>query len=334
MKTLLAYSKSKDYLIHIDKNITSLIKEHLDNTRKYFVFYDEKIDFKNIDKCLEDFNIIGKCPLKGGENSKTIKAYTKIIDLLLDKKVSKKDCLIVVGGGTLTDLIGYVASTYKRGVDYINIPSTTLAMIDASVGGKNALNVQGIKNVIGTIYPPTSVLIGLDLLKTLPKRQLNNGLCEAIKMALLFDEELFNVFKKSDYIKQIEDIITKCLEYKISIVKDDEFENGKRKWLNYGHTFGHAIEAVYKGRILHGEAIIMGIQIVDKSAFFIDDLKKICAKLKIKFNIGDININNLIDYIKNDKKGYSDCIDLIKIKKIGEPIIEQHQINKLIEEFS
>ena len=235
---------------------------------------------------------------------------------------SKKDTLIAFGGGTITDLTGYVASTYKRGINFINVPTTTLAMIDASVGGKNALNMKDIKNAIGTIYSPVKVLVGIDSLSTLDERNYNNGLFEALKMGAILDKELFNSFVNNSYKENIEEIIAKSILLKKQIVEQDEDEKGLRKILNFGHTIGHAIEL--ENDLLHGEAIANGMLAVSYKKSFYNDLKTAINNLKCPL----VKLNNIKNVV-NDKKVSNNKVDLIVVSTIGNAEIVPTEIEEL-----
>ena len=263
-------------------------------------------------------------PLCGCEEAKSLKEFEKLTNILLENKISKSDMLIAFGGGTIGDLTGYLASTYKRGVKYIQIPTTTLSMIDSSVGGKTAINVGGIKNAIGSIYPPQMVLIGFDVLKTLDKRNFNNGLFEALKMGLALDKNLFDCFKNEPL--NIQKIVENSLKCKISIVEQDEFDTGVRKILNFGHTFGHAIEL--ESGLLHGEAVANGMLIASKGYPYEKELfnfiKKLdCPLYKIR------NTQALIEKIGNDKKADDIGIDFVVVEEVGTAKIKKLSLNSL-----
>ena len=257
---------------------------------------------------------------------KNIDNYCLINKYLLDNEFSRNDLIIAVGGGVVGDLSSFVASTYKRGIDFINIPTTTLSMIDSSVGGKNGINYEGIKNVLGTFYQPKLVLIDFDVLKTLDKRNINNGLVEALKAGLIKDKEIIDLFDDID--NNLQEIIIKSLKVKISIVEQDEKEKDLRKILNFGHTIGHAIELTNQS-ILHGEAIARGILYLLKG-----DLKKQIYNILNKLNIPlkySLNKDEVIQLIKNDKKINNDYLDLIVVEEIGQAKIQKITIEEIKE---
>lgn len=195
-----------------------------------------------------------------GEESKSLEVFGKLLQTMLDHGFSRKDCVVAVGGGVVGDLSGFAASAYMRGIDFYNIPTTLLSQIDSSIGGKTAINFGGVKNIVGAFYQPKKVLIDPELLKTLPQRQVSNGLAEAIKMALTFDRELFDIFENKDVGSNIDEIIIRSLNIKKNVVEQDEKESGLRKVLNFGHTVGHGIESSNAMRDLyHGECVALGM---------------------------------------------------------------------------
>ena len=186
--------------------------------------------------------------------------YQRVIDHLLHLDFSRNDYIIALGGGVVLDLCGFVASTFKRGLHLINIPTTTLSMVDSSIGGKVAINHSKLKNVIGSFYHPDVVLIDPETLLTLPKRHFINGTIEALKTGLIGDEQLYRIFFEDDYKEKYDEIIYRSLLFKAKIVMEDEKEQSIRKILNFGHTFGHAYESYFAMKYyLHGEAVALGI---------------------------------------------------------------------------
>ena len=195
-----------------------------------------------------------------GEQSKSLDTYRRLLSCLLDNGFTRTDCVVAVGGGVVGDLAGFVAASYMRGVDFYNLPTTLLAQIDSSIGGKVAVNLDGIKNVVGAFYQPKRVLIDPDVLQTLPARQIANGLAEAIKMSLTSDAALFRLFEEQDVLQQIDTVILRSLEIKRRVVEQDETERGLRRILNFGHTVGHGIESCGGLRELyHGECVALGM---------------------------------------------------------------------------
>ena len=200
-----------------------------------------------------------------GEASKSFKILESVLRQMLDFGMGRGDLVVAVGGGVVGDLAGFAAATYMRGIDFINCPTTTLSMIDSSIGGKTAVDLGDTKNIVGAFWQPKLVIVDPDTLSTLPRRHYINGLAEAVKASLLADPELFAIFEKGDIDAQIGEIICRSLRFKKGIVEQDETEQGMRKALNFGHTIGHGIEAVkgIKGRrtvgLFHGECVALGM---------------------------------------------------------------------------
>ncbi len=270
--------------------------------------------------------------LKDGEKEKNIKNYAKILDFTLKNHLTREDAIIAIGGGVVGDLAGFAASTYMRGINYIQVPTTLLACTDSSVGGKTAINTSYGKNLVGSFYQPNSVFINVNFLKTLDERQFKSGLGEVIKYGFiekscLCNEELNlmnflneNAQKILDCdILTLADLIKICIKLKISVVNQDEKEKGLRKILNYGHTYGHAIEKITNYRkYTHGECVICGILFALNFAFKngkIDkEYKFLCEDLVSKFNfpkIPQFDTNKILNIMKTDKKAGNNYITLI-----------------------
>ena len=200
-----------------------------------------------------------------GEASKSFKILESVLQQMLEFNMGRGDLVIAVGGGVVGDLAGFAAAIYMRGIDFINCPTTTLSMIDSSIGGKTAVDMGPTKNIVGAFWQPKLVIVDPDTLSTLPRRHYINGLAEAVKASLLADPELFAIFENGDVDAQIGEIIYRSLKFKKNIVEQDETEHGMRKALNFGHTIGHGIEAVkgIKGRrtvgLFHGECVALGM---------------------------------------------------------------------------
>ena len=309
--------KENSYKVILGNNILKDLSIYYSLDKKVLVLTDDLVPSSYSDEILKQTKEGYKYIIKHGEESKNINYYILINKFLLEHEFTRNDLIIAVGGGVVGDLGAFVASTYKRGIDFINVPTSTLAMIDSSVGGKTGIDFNGVKNVIGTFYEPKLVLIDFSTLKTLDERNYNNGLVEALKMGLLFSEELINLFNNPR--GNIEKIITKSIEYKIKVVEKDEFELDERRVLNLGHTFGHAFEV--SNKCLHGEAVAKGLMYVINNPLLTIKVKNILNKLNIPLNYS-INKEEVLNLIKNDKKRNDDKISLIKINYIERYVIE------------
>tara|TARA_B110000459_G_scaffold46154_1_gene51282 strand:- start:569 stop:1555 length:987 start_codon:yes stop_codon:yes gene_type:complete len=266
--------------------------------------------------------------IKSGEENKNINTCNFIWEQLTKYNFDRNSLLINLGGGVIGDMGGFCASTYKRGIDFIQIPTTLLAMVDASIGGKLGINFNVLKNQIGIFSYPKTVLINPLFLETLPDNQLKSGFAEVVKHALISDRNLWNRLRNTSFEEQNwEEIIETSIQIKNKIVLSDPLEKGERKQLNFGHTFGHAIESYYleKGTsILHGEAVFMGI-LLEIEISSLSDLEKSEIKKYIlsSFSLPHCpNKSDLIKYLKNDKKNSDGKISFSLLKKIGNCTID------------
>lgn len=262
--------------------------------------------------------------LPHGEKTKSFAFLEQISLEMADFGMTRGDCVVAVGGGVVGDIAGFAAATYMRGVDFYNIPTTLLSQVDSSIGGKCAVNLGGIKNTVGVFYQPKGVIIDPDLLSTLPKRQIANGLAETIKMALTNDAELFSLIESEDINENIDEIIIRALKIKKAVVEADERESGVRKILNFGHTLGHGIEAEADGSLYHGECVAIGMTAVCSKEIkdrVVSVLRR--AGLPTEYR-GDIN--KALEHIAHDKKCESDGISVIYVDNIGSYRIEKTDV--------
>ncbi len=305
------------YEVIIEQGIRNKITELIDVNRKIMIISDDGVPSFYVNELTSllpnSFTFI----FKQGEESKSLNTYQKIIYELIKHDFDRHDLIIAIGGGVVGDISLFAGSTYKRGIDVVLIPTTVLAMCDSSIGGKCGIDFNYVKNAIGTFYQPSLVLIDTDYLKTLSYRHLINGLVEALKMGMIYNETLFNYFINNDYLNHLEDIIYLSILGKKSFVETDEKEHSIRKALNFGHTIGHAIESFYHyDKYLHGEAVGYGMLKMVRN-------KEVKSKLNIALNnlglIYDekIEIEKLLHYIYNDKKIKGEKIDIVNVNKIG-----------------
>ncbi|MBI44940.1 MAG: 3-dehydroquinate synthase [Candidatus Marinimicrobia bacterium] len=272
------------------------------------------------------------------EQCKTLKEYEKIIEFLSNKHCNRNSAIISIGGGTVTDLCGFVASSYMRGITHIVIPTTLLGMVDAAIGGKTALNIGKIRNLIGTYKKPDDLIIYNKFLITLNQQEIINGYAEIIKYALIMDKKLF--IKIENNIDQllydinldlIQNIIKICINHKLEIVKQDQFDQGIRNILNFGHTVGHAIESYYNFKISHGKAVFHGMHIASYLSYknnniTITEYNRI-MKLIEKMNLNKLqklDYNKIMDFITADKKNINNELNYILLKTIGSAYIEKN----------
>lgn len=253
-----------------------------------------------------------------GEASKNFDTYKSILDTLVGGGFTRTDCIVAVGGGVTGDMAGFAAATFMRGIDFYNIPTTVLSQVDSSVGGKTAIDFGGYKNIVGAFHQPKGVIIDSDTLKTLPYRQISNGLAEAVKMALTHDNKLFEMFESDSF--DIDTVIERSVKIKQSVVEADEKESGLRKVLNFGHTVGHAIES-NTPTLFHGECVALGM-LPMCSCEVRARLIPVLEKLKLPTSI-DIDPKKIIDTMSHDKKMAGDKISVVRVEKIGSFEIEK-----------
>lgn len=257
-----------------------------------------------------------------GEASKSLKILETVLRQMLDFGMGRGDLVVAVGGGVVGDLAGFAASIYMRGVDFINCPTTTLSMIDSSIGGKTAVDLGYTKNIVGTFWQPKLVIVDPDTLSTLPQRHFVNGLAEAVKAALLADPELFSIFEQGDVDARIDEIIYRCLRFKKNIVEQDETEQGMRKALNFGHTLGHGIEAVrgIKGRrttgLYHGECVALGMLPMIESKTLQKRVRAVYRRLGLPLR-ASYDKQKVLAEMLHDKKAQAGQITLIKVPGLG-----------------
>ena len=205
-------------------------------------------------------------PVPAGEGAKSLEVYARVLDAAAAAQMSRSDVFVALGGGVTGDLTGFAAATWQRGADFAQIPTTLLAMVDSSVGGKTALNLTSGKNQVGAFYQPCAVLCDPDTLRTLPEREYRAGCAEVLKYGLLGDAAFFETLVNTPVREQEETVIAHCVAMKRDIVHRDEFDRGERQKLNLGHSFGHAIEACSGYAVLHGEAVAAGLALMARAA--------------------------------------------------------------------
>lgn len=257
-------SKTTDcgYDICISRGAIDNISQYIKSDRKTLIVTDSGVPKKYLEKLLSGIDKATFLTIPQGETSKSPENYFLILKTLKDASFTRSDRIIALGGGVVGDLSGFAAATYMRGIQFINIPTTLLSMVDSSIGGKTAIDLDGVKNIVGAFYQPHAVIIDTNTLDTLDDRQLMAGYAEAIKMAACRDGELFSAIEhigQDDIRSNIDMIVEGSLKIKSAVVKDDPTEKGLRRVLNFGHTVGHAIESVYHGELLHGECVALGM---------------------------------------------------------------------------
>ncbi len=320
----------QSYDIVLERGALNKASEYLNLNRKCLIVTDSGVPIEYAQAIKNQAKEGYICVIPQGEKSKSFDNYKMLLEKMIEYSFTRTDCVVAVGGGVVGDLSGFVASSYMRGVDFYNIPTTLLSQVDSSIGGKVAIDVSGVKNIIGAFYQPKKVLIDSDTLKTLEIRQVNAGLCEAIKMSLTSDKELFSIIENStDLINDIDTIIEKSLLIKKNVVEIDPKEKGLRKVLNFGHTIGHAIESYMDGKLLHGECVALGMLPLCSQS-----VKARLIKILEKYSLNNsVNIDTdiLISYIKHDKKSSGTKITTIFVNEIGSFEMREMEIENMRE---
>lgn len=329
------------YNVYVGLEILSKLPD-LINSKKYssIILITDNVVKKHCLKRVEKFlpkNLV-KIIIPPGERFKNIETVQDIWKKLLLSGCDRKSLVINLGGGSILDMGGFAASTYMRGLDFLNIPTTLLAQVDASVGGKVGFDFSGIKNLIGTFDQPTAVIVDIDTLTTLPKREFLSGFAEIIKHGLIADKTYFEKVSSKHPLKftktELVDIISASIKIKADFVQSDETENDTRKILNFGHTIGHAIESLSletQTPLLHGEAISIGMMAEARISFLlkmlsVNDLKLIEQSLVnagLPISIPNMKTITIIKKMQSDKKNVGGKINFTLLQKIGKAIIDQ-----------
>ena len=337
---------SQKYPILIGRNIlgklSRFLKENLIDFNQCLIVVDKNVPKKLINK------VLNSLPKKktithsfnSSEKNKNQKSIDDILSILLNKNFNRNDCVISIGGGITGDVSGFAASIFKRGLKFVNMPTTLLSQVDASIGGKTGINNNHGKNLIGTFYQPSLVISDIDFLKSLPKREIICGYGEILKHAIISDKKFFSYLNKNGSqilnLKSplIEKTIFRSCSIKKKVVETDEKEMGIRKILNFGHTFAHAYEATlkYSKKLNHGEAVILGIKtaakfsllanILDSKEFNLieNHLSRLNLPKDINKFFSKKDLNKILFFMKKDKKNNTNKINLVLLKKIGFPI--------------
>ena len=350
---------NQKYHVFIGNNIISkikiILKENSINFNQCLVIADNNVPKTLINKVLNSLpkKKISLHYFNSSEKNKNQKSINNILSILLKKNFNRNDCVISIGGGITGDVSGFAASMFKRGLKFINIPTTLLSQVDSSIGGKTGINSKYGKNLIGAFYQPSLVISDIIFLRSLPKREIICGYGEILKHAIISDKKFFNFLdiNGSQILKLkspfIEKAIFRSCSIKKKIVEIDEKETGIRKVLNFGHTFAHAYEATlgYSKKLNHGEAVILGIKTAAKFSLSnnILNIKEFnlienhLSKLSLPRNIDKFfsikNLNRLLSFMKKDKKNNTNKINLVLLKKIGSPIFKLQFDEKKINFF-
>lgn len=345
MKTI-KVNTNPAYEVYIDNDILNSLSSimetnKIERNRKILVITDsnvEKIYLKQIKEHISSCKYnCDSFVIDAGEENKNLHTVEDILRYLANNNYQRKDVLLALGGGVIGDIVGLCASLYMRGMGYIQIPTTLLSAIDASIGGKTAVDLPEGKNLVGTFYQPKFVLCDLNILKDLPLDIYNEGLAEVIKYGIIKDSSILKLVINSK--DNLEEIISKCISIKSEIVSSDEKDNGIRRILNFGHTFAHAIEKCSNYSISHGKAVAEGLIFETKlscnlnkcSDQFFKEVKDI---IDTYFNVKtNYSFDNLAETMKNDKKNNSDKITFVLVDGKENTFIEEVNINEIYKAY-
>ena len=333
MKKLTMNLGRASYGITVGKGLLAEAGKYFNLDRKVLIVTDSGVPAEYAQaiaaQCKESLTVT----VAEGEGSKSFDGLTTVLGAMSELGMGRQDCAVAVGGGVVGDLTGFAASCYMRGIDFYNVPTTVLSEVDSSIGGKTAINFAGIKNNIGAFHQPRGVLIDTDVLKTLSRRQIANGLCEALKMSVTSDAALFEKFEKMSFeelLLDIEEIIVDSLTIKKRVVEQDEREVGLRKILNFGHTFGHGVEAECgMSGLYHGECVAIGM-IPMCSPEVRKRLLPVLAKLGLP-TVFHVNLEGALSFVTHDKKCSGGLVDCIYVEKIGSARIQRMSIEDFAE---
>lgn len=342
--------QSNGYSIYFNENCYTFLSETLYKGAYSKIFI--VVDSETANYCMPDFlaNLATEIPIEiiefeAGEVYKNIETCTQIWQALTELGADRKSIIINVGGGVVTDLGGFVACTYKRGIDFINVPTTLLAMVDASVGGKNGVDLGNLKNQVGVIQNPIAVLIDTHYLETLPQSQMRSGLAEMLKHGLIQDRAYWTKFGNLSSLNtdDLNELIHQSVRIKNNVVTQDPTEKGLRKALNFGHTLGHAIESYFlenenKETLLHGEAIAIGMilesylslekELLTENEY--QEIKSVIADIYPAVPFTEKDIENCIDLLIHDKKNEFGKVKFALLNGIGAVKIDEEIENDLI----
>lgn len=340
MKKLTVNAMSASYDILIEKGVLKNCAQYISSvlrSKRLMIITDtnvSKLYLNTVEDALSSHGYeVSHHIFEAGEKSKNLQTVAQIYDSLSENNFTRKDAIVALGGGVCGDISGFVAATYMRGIDFVQIPTTLLSQVDSSVGGKTGVDTTYGKNLVGAFYQPKLVLIDPETLNTLTDHYFADGMGEVIKYGCIKNAELFDMLTKVDIKENIELIILECLKIKSNVVSEDERESGLRMILNFGHTAGHSIEKLSEFTQSHGECVAQGMVLITKASEKLgftqigtaDKIAQLAEKCGLSTDI-KFSINDIAENAKNDKKGSDDNLSIVLIDKIGSYLI--HTINK------
>ncbi len=340
MKTLTVNAMSATYNIIISKGILNECATYIKDVvkgKKAMIISDTNVASLYLAKVKSKLQNAGfdvySHIFAAGEMSKNLDTVADIYDSLCEHEFTRKDFIVALGGGVCGDISGFVASTYMRGIDFVQLPTTLLSQVDSSVGGKTGVDTKYGKNLVGAFYQPKLVLIDADTLDTLPDHYFADGMGEVIKYGCIKNAELFSMLETLDIKENIDTIIYECLKIKRDVVVEDERESGIRMILNFGHTAGHSIERLASFTLSHGECVAKGMIMITKASEKLNLTKKgtadriqtLCEKCSIDIST-PYSTDLIAEKARTDKKGSGDNLNIILLKEIGKCFV--HTISK------
>lgn len=332
---------AKPYDVHIDANLLGQSGEIArevtrEGCKKALIVTDSNVAPIYLNDVAASFKDAGyECTtevIPAGESHKTFETLINIVNSAAEDGLSRKDVIVALGGGVVGDLAGFAAAVYMRGIDYIQIPTTVLAAVDSSVGGKTAVDIPSGKNLAGAFHQPVAVICDYRTFDSLSERDRNSGYAEIIKYGMIKDARIFDMLEGS-----AEDLIARCVEIKAEIVSEDEKESGIRQILNFGHTIGHAIEKDSDYRMTHGEAVAVGMvyacKLAESKGRLDSDVKNKLIESLERYNLsidGDYDAEIIAKYMRSDKKALADDVNYILPIGLGKCEIERMQIEEIV----
>lgn len=282
---------------------------------------------------------VSKFVFPHGESSKSLSTALDAYEFLTHEGITRSDLIVALGGGVVGDLAGFVAATYLRGVEFVQIPTTFLAAIDSSVGGKTAVDIPSGKNLVGAFWQPNLVLCDIDTLSTLSEEIFSEGTAEAVKYGAILDESLYRLLASGKLMEHLEEVICRCVELKRLLVEEDEHDKGRRQLLNFGHTLGHSVENLSGYTVPHGQAVAIGMALITRASEALgltpkgaaDNLLQVLHTYRLPVSF-DATVRQLCDVALGDKKRHGDSLHFVILKEIGRAELYPVKVNQL-EEF-
>lgn len=315
------------YDVVIERSVLKRVGELANLNRKVLIVTDSGVPEEYAKEVKKQCKAPVVVTLPQGEKSKTLENFALLCRTMLRNGFTRTDCAVAVGGGVVTDITGFAAASYMRGIAFYNIPTTLLAQTDASVGGKTAVDLDGVKNIIGAFWQPKGVFIDTDTLRTLDSRQFSAGMAEIIKMALCFDKPLFEFIKNGGAEQDIDRIICESVRLKADVVTADEKEAGLRRVLNFGHTVGHAVETLTG--LLHGESVAVGMTYMCSESVR-EELLPVLEKYGLPTKT-DVSPEKLLEVLSHDKKADGDVINAVFVNEPGSFEMKKVTLNEMKE---